>query len=73
MSSFLQKMSQHVDNDLAVVTPQESLQIDGQGPARKTIILESPKALSIRWIELLLNQWCTSAGKTLIGTTLLLS
>ena len=57
------KSSQPVDNTLVVVTPQESLQIDEQDPTRKTLMLESPKALSISWIELFLNQWCALDGK----------
>jgi hypothetical protein len=47
---------------MGVVTPQESTQTDEQGPARKTLMLKSPKASSIGWIELFLNQWCAPAG-----------
>jgi hypothetical protein len=46
-----------------VVTPQESLQTDEQGPASKTLMLKSPKAPSISWMELFFNQWCAPAGK----------
>jgi hypothetical protein len=46
---------------MGMVTPQESLQIDEQGLARKTLMLKSPKALSISWIKLFLNQWCAPA------------
>jgi hypothetical protein len=57
------KPSQPVDNDMDMVSPQEILQTDEQGPARKTLMLKSPKAPSMCWIELFFNQWCAPVGK----------
>jgi hypothetical protein len=41
------KASQPVDDDLAVVTPQEWTRSDVQSPAMNTQVIESPKALPI--------------------------
>ena len=43
----LSKLSQPVDDDLAVVTPQEWTRSDVQSRAMKTQVIESPKALPI--------------------------
>jgi hypothetical protein len=52
---FLLKSSQPTVNDRDVITPPRSPQIDEQGLARKTIILENSQASSLGWIELFLN------------------
>jgi hypothetical protein len=57
------KSSQPIDNNIAMVNPQESLKTNEKGPARKTQMLESPKALSISWIELFLKKWCAPVGE----------